>query len=91
MTGSTDSEVILCYQLQKAWRTVGPCWQELQTLLTDTSTLGTVMNLCEQLQCVADVDLKQTPLAAFPDVQDRLIHKLSTSLEETVCKLNITL
>ncbi|XP_070574998.1 AFG2-interacting ribosome maturation factor-like [Ptychodera flava] len=70
-----------CHNLEKQEKT----WNK--TLEGSSEHVGSLCNLCEQLQCCQRVNVEGTPLRSFTDIKDRLQYKLVHSLEIVIAKL----
>ncbi|XP_056438763.1 ribosome biogenesis protein C1orf109 homolog [Gadus chalcogrammus] len=64
---------------QKTWHSV---------LAECTPLVGSVGNLAQQLRALSNVNIPNTPLKAFPDLQQRLHFKLVLALDIVLEKLN---
>ena len=53
-----------------------------------TPLVGSVGNLAHQLRALSNVNISNTPLKAFPDLQQRLHYKLTLALDIVLEKLN---
>ncbi|KAL6457146.1 hypothetical protein MHYP_G00341090 [Metynnis hypsauchen] len=80
---SLHQELRECFRSLEASRTVwGSALEECSPLL---SSLG---NLAEQLRALKSVELLSTPLAKFPDFQERLQHKLTQAADTVLSRLS---
>ncbi|TSK31323.1 hypothetical protein Baya_3433 [Bagarius yarrelli] len=52
-----------------------------------TPLLGSLGNLAEQLRSLKSVEISNTPLSAFPDLSERLQHKLLNALDTVLGQL----
>lgn len=64
---------------QKVWRSV---------LVECTPLISSLANLAEQLRALSNVQLSNTPLRAFPDLEERLRFKLLQATDTVMGKLN---
>ncbi|KAL7829685.1 hypothetical protein AOLI_G00305700 [Acnodon oligacanthus] len=79
---SLQQELRKCFQSVEA---SGPVWRSaLEECSPLLSSLG---NLAEQLRALKSVDLLNTPLAKFPDLQQRLQHRLAQAADAVLSKL----
>ncbi|KAL6099514.1 airim [Pungitius sinensis] len=64
---------------QKVWRSV---------LAECSPLMESLGNLAEQSRALSNVQISNTPLRDFPDLEERLRFKLSQAMDTVLCKLN---
>ena len=85
------SETAVLKQLQKCFKEIESQHTKLITTIREVnSTLTSVSNLYEQLLCCQRVSVRTTPLAKFPDVADRIQHKIMAAMEDKLAALTST-
>ncbi|XP_058475812.1 AFG2-interacting ribosome maturation factor [Solea solea] len=75
--------------LQKSFKNLENCQKVWKSALTECSPLlESLGNLAEQSKALSNVQLSDTPLRVFPDLEDRLRFKLLQAMDTVLGKLN---
>ncbi|XP_064641594.1 AFG2-interacting ribosome maturation factor-like [Lineus longissimus] len=82
-----QAEVALSQQLNRSFKVIKKnlsLWD--QTLLEGRPCVDSISNLAEQLECCQRVKVSATPLKNFENLQERLIGKLISTIEDEIIK-----
>ncbi|KAI4883999.1 hypothetical protein NFI96_019515 [Prochilodus magdalenae] len=80
---SLHQELRKCFQSLETNRSV---WKS--ALAECSPLMSSLGNLAEQLRALKSVELVNTPLAQFPDLQERLQHKLTQATDTVLSRLD---
>ena len=83
-----QAELALSQQLKRSFKIVAKnvsAWD--QTVLQCRSCVDGICNLAEQLESCQKVKINATPLKKYGDLQERLVGKLITAMEDELAKL----
>ena len=84
----SSGEIELARQLQKTFISVFKTADTWSALTAESDpAIKALLNLSEQQNCCDSVDLKTSPLSAFPDIKERVKTKLALSMAENISKL----
>lgn len=86
---STPASLSLHHALRKSFQHLETNQNTWRCVLAECSPLvGSVGNLAQQLRALSNVQLSNTPLKDFPDLQGRLHFKLVQAMDAVLEKLN---
>ncbi|XP_070702555.1 AFG2-interacting ribosome maturation factor [Pempheris klunzingeri] len=86
---SNSAQLALHQALRKSFKSLDSNRKVWNSVLEECSPLmASLENLAEQLRALSNVQISNTPLRDFPDLEDRLRFKLLEAMDTVMCKLS---